>query len=906
MKPRNVVTALGFAFVAALALIFVVNVGYVVVCHHANTVAEKKSAAQQRKIAAYEFAKFVAVTDEAPSKGALRIKGHVIDANGLPVAKAKIVIADAAGHEITSNSDGSFEFDGLAARRYTLFGYAASGIAGPVTVQLQAKLEPIVLHVRAATSLTVRVRDARNKQPIAGAKIEVRGPIVYNATTDRDGRARIDNVAPGDVQVMARAQSFARQFNFAHVSADPNAAAPQVELLLVAGAPVSGVVQDTNGRPVANAQVSYEAVSTIVPIDARRDSVESDAEGRFQLDALPAGSIHVTASHAPDAPGTSELLTLDGTTPRTGVVVKLQEGVTVKGVVFTEAGTPLAGAEVRLVSASADVNAGAGARQTQSDARGEFVLRGVARGRVALAARHESGASGVVEVATGAGATVEVRLVIGRTASIAGRVVDSTGKPVATARVALNADRAGAAKMTPSEWLLAGAREEAADDAGRFEIRGVASGRYELRASRGGDGAGGPGRERLSAPIIAEAGARDVVLVVAPPARFIGRVALKGGGVPPPFTVALGARTPIPFASDDGSFVIEDLPATRVDVTVRGLSFMPKTISDAKLSAGETTDLGTIEVDPGRTITGRVVAGGVPVAGAAVRAGRVLFNDGSSRKNVLFGTRESETDNRGEFTLIGVGANKLFVSAEHPERGRSQPFEVPAGDASVSDVVLSLDGFGALAGRVVKAGTPVESVLVNVRPLAKTSGVFYGGKTRADGTFRFDKLPPGPYKVWGTKTSPSGRSFQAVAANVVNGKTAEVELDIGGGDLSLSVAVVPPNGTIAFATVALCEGIIAPHTSTELTAAMAAIDHGYSAMGTSFKGSPATFKQLAPAHYTACAAFYPPSVSHMSEAKLYAEKNDGKQAVTCIPVDLVAGSPQKHVEIRVALPPKSH
>jgi protocatechuate 3,4-dioxygenase beta subunit len=904
MRPRVIVVAVGIMFVA--------NLGYWFVRHRAiKTETEGKKADQaitSHGHHATQLVRFAVTADEAPTQGVLRLEGQVVDASGLPVAAAKIVLADAGGREADSEVDGSFAFDGLAARRYTLFAYAASGVAGPATVQLDAKTDPVVLRLHAAASLTVRVREARSKQPVKGATVEVRGPVVRAATTDGEGLARIANIAPGDVEVMARAPGFARQFGFAHLSAGQGASIVPMELLLVAGAPVSGVVQAADGKAVAGAQVSYQAVSAIMPVDIRRDGVMSDAGGRFQLDALPAGTFRIVASHPPEAPGASELLTLDGTTARTDVVVKLLEGVTVKGVVVTSEGAPVVGAEVRLVNVSVGGSAGAGARQTQSDANGQFILHGVARGRVALSARHERGASDVVEIDTSGAAAAEAKLIIGRTATISGRVVDSAGEPIEAALVALNPDRARATKMSSSEWLLAGAREEVSDGAGNFEIGGLVPGRYELRASRAGASAGGPGRERLSEPTFAEAGARGVVLVVPAAARLTGRVVRKGAA-PPAFTVALGARAPIPFASNDGVFSLDDLPPVRVDVTIRGLGFMPKTISAVKLSAGETTDLGTIEVEPGRTISGRVMAGSNPVAGATVRAGRMLFGDGSSQKGALFAglggenTRESETDERGEFMLVGVGASKLFVSAEQVERGRSQPFELPPGDESVSGIVLSLDGFGVLAGRVVKAGAPVESVLVNARPLA-ASGVFYGGQSGADGKFRFDKLAPGSYKVSSTKASLSGMSFQAVAATVVSGKTTEVELDLGGGDLSLRVAIVPSGGTIAFATVALCEGTIAPNTAAELTTAMAAIGQGYSAMGMSFKGSPAEFKQLAPARYTACAIAYPPSIGDFNEARLYAEKNEGKQAVTCVPVQLAAGSSDSRVEIHVAAPPE--
>src|SRR5207302_6199916 len=134
------------------------------------------------------------------------------------------------------------------------------------------------------------------------------------------------------------------------------------------------------------------------------------------------------------------------------------------------------------------------------------------------------------------------KLVLSRTLSIAGRVVGPDGAPMEAAHVTATPDFRGGAQVSPTEWMLGAAREEIADGAGRFEIRGVAPGRYELRASAG---APALGRERLGDAVSAEAGAHDVTLVIPRGGVLKGKLVLSDGKTPQMFTIALGGRTPI-------------------------------------------------------------------------------------------------------------------------------------------------------------------------------------------------------------------------------------------------------------------------------------------------------------------------------------------------------------------------
>src|ERR1700733_10256636 len=90
-------------------------------------------------------------------RGALRLEGQVVDVDDHPVAGATVVLSSNPPRTATTEADGGFAFDALVARPYTLVARAAHGVAGPVTARLNAKSDPIVLHLRPAAKVTTTV-----------------------------------------------------------------------------------------------------------------------------------------------------------------------------------------------------------------------------------------------------------------------------------------------------------------------------------------------------------------------------------------------------------------------------------------------------------------------------------------------------------------------------------------------------------------------------------------------------------------------------------------------------------------------------------------------------------------------------------------------------------------------------
>src|SRR5262249_24459346 len=152
------------------------------------------------------------------------------------VAGATVVIASNPPRSMLTEGDGSFAFDGLLARPYTLIARAAKGVAGPITARLTAKSEPIVLRLRPAAKLTASVGGTDGKS-ISGATVELRGADIQQATS-KAGTAVISPVVPGNYHIAAWSDGMAHSFQRIQIGKGD----AQARLILSTGAPVTGRV----------------------------------------------------------------------------------------------------------------------------------------------------------------------------------------------------------------------------------------------------------------------------------------------------------------------------------------------------------------------------------------------------------------------------------------------------------------------------------------------------------------------------------------------------------------------------------------------------------------------------------------------------------------------------------------
>ncbi|HEU5058485.1 MAG TPA: carboxypeptidase-like regulatory domain-containing protein, partial [Kofleriaceae bacterium] len=665
--------------------------------------AAKKEAAGPRRAGASDSssgqlpAASPVAMDNDPA-GDLRLEGQVLGPDDEPVGGALVLLGSVPPRTATSEKDGSFEFDKLIGRTYALSARSGDMVGGPVMHTLRASSDPVVIRLAPGASVEVTVVSAGSGAPIAGASVDAgEGPENGgpSATTDSKGLALLKGLAPGSFAVIhARAGGHAPGHALVQVPSAPGArGAARIELK--AGAPVSGVVVDESGGPIAGAQVAARDVSLPWDMPDERDLATTDDKGRFTIKAVAAGTYRFAATHKEHAPGSSEPIALDGASEKKDVRIALKAGGVAAGKVVDAGGAPVPWATVRIGSQRGALQMqDAPTRQVIAGEQGTFEVKGLARGALMAIALSETASSQPVVFDLGAARERrDLVLTLDVTGSIAGVVVDGSGEPVPEAQVAAYPDFF--AGEVGEDFSLRGPAVDSTDGGGAFTLRGLPVGNYRLFPSRSGLGQNPFARQGTKA----RTGDVRVKLVLQADGGVKGKVVFEGGGSPGLFTVSTGYVAGVPVANKDGAFELPSIAPGTHDIAIRGPDFAETFVRGVEVASGQVKDLGQVTVKRGRNVSGRVVGpDGRAVAGATVVLGKQLFGDGKSLASAeikgfeeQMGLRRTTTDGDGRYAMRGIGDKELLIAAEHEAQGRSPASQVPPGKESVT-VDLKLAG----------------------------------------------------------------------------------------------------------------------------------------------------------------------------------------------------------------------
>lgn len=269
-----------------------------------------------------------------------------------------------------------------------------------------------------------------------------------------------------------------------------------LKLQLAEGAAVVVTVVDEAARPIPGAEVRGSEL-------AERAAATTDARGEARLKPVHPGYVAVSATAPGHAPGGG--FTTIGSPGAVGrLTITLREGFPVSGRVVDEAGEAIAKARVALAGAwwSSEDDQGGSPTAVLTDDKGQFTIPAVATGTHRLTAvdgAHAPASSAPVPVIDRAVTGVTIAMKAG--GELAGRAVDTAGKPVpyATVRVV------GAGRQL---WRTA-ARQTTCDAEGAFELRGLP--REKLSARAESDQAAS---KLVDVDLTARAAQRDVSLVL--------------------------------------------------------------------------------------------------------------------------------------------------------------------------------------------------------------------------------------------------------------------------------------------------------------------------------------------------------------------------------------------------------
>lgn len=854
-----------------------------------------------------ELAEAEQVMAAAALTGRLRLEGQVIDADEAPVEGAIVSLAGTPPLKVTSEADGGFVFDGVRAGRHLLVASAGELYGGPVRVVLGEQSEPVILRLRAGTAVEVAVIDGRSSAPVAGAAVELRGLAGFEGATGADGLAALAGVAPGAYTLVVRAAGLG--VHRAELTVPPQAGRLRHQVTLLPGHRVTGRVRAPDGQPIAGALVFAESATGLAAprVDPLRDGATTGADGEFVLDSVPLGSHRFTARHPGWAPGSSAPVLVDGTTERR-VDITLEPGAALAGTVVDAGGQPVENALVR-VSQAGQGGFRPRAWEATADQAGRFTLTGLPRARLRAEARSALAASQPVDVDLRRPphrAELQLRLAVDGV--IAGHVVDPAGEPLAEVQVVALPDLGTAAS---AEGLAGRTAVDVTDAGGGFRLGGLAPGEYQLRATRNGSAASRDlyGRQGVTAKV----GQQDVRIVLAADGGVRGVVEFADGGAPPMFLVKTGVVAPTPFAGDDGEFALADVAPGVITLTISGPSFDPTVVRDVTIEPGKVTDVGTITLRKGRTLSGRVItSAGQPVAGAQVFAGYRVVGDGAELTMQAWGpggsgeTKQVTSGADGSFTIRGTGFRELALIADHPQAGRSRSVKVPASRESVS-VDLVLEPTGAIEGRVSRGGQPVEAILVNAYPQAMAHSSNFVVRSGPAGDYRIDRVTAGDYVVTAMAgSSPlSGISSQGVPVTVAPGQTARADLTLPETPVTLEVAVLRPDRThVPMAEVMVVGGSFAATTAKQVhdrAAEQAGVFYSFNII---YDGRPARVKQLNPGEHTACAIPFPDGIERRDVAVImqYVDDHIDTLPAFCVPV-MVTEQPEQRIAVDVVQPP---
>jgi protocatechuate 3,4-dioxygenase beta subunit len=627
------------------------------------------------------------------------LRGHVIDdVSGAAIANAEIVVAESALSSTPriahSDASGAFEVTGLRSGTDAIVSARADGRVALVAEPWRGS--DLMLRMRRTGTVEGRVVDADHR-PIAGAQIEVWGetndgqpiavsegnaaltgrmdgapadpsrlevtadvppiPLAALATlppempqvhlasyrTEADGTFHLDDVAPGEIEVLARHAGYGTASS-ERVRVTGGETTSGVEVVLAPAGALAGVVVDERGDGVADVRIEARSERDPWPTIAF-----TDAYGAFAIAAT--GDTVVRAVPIDRAPAELRLALASGE-HRSATLSLDPAGLALHGRVLDERGFPIEGAQLRIEALRPGT---AILRTAFSTADGSFDLGSVPTPPLRVTVDQNGYAMGTsVDVTDLNGTDIHLE----RALHASGSVTDAwSGEPIVGARVVI-----------VSESLPPLMRDAIVDREGTFSFPRLRAGTYAMRVEA-------PGYVAFEHTLVA-ASSRSGEVDVEPITLDAGQ-RLEGDVVDRLGSVAEGALVSIDGVATthtdaNGHFVLEAVPAGDAHVHVAHES--AGTIDLARHVVRGRDDVAIIAHLPGRldaapTVIAHARTRGVPVVlGAGGAIATVARGSSAERAGLRAGDAIVAIDGEAGTARMGGSGPALLTVARGGQR----------------------------------------------------------------------------------------------------------------------------------------------------------------------------------------------------------------------------------------------
>ncbi len=753
--------------------------------------------------------------------------GWVVDEGEVPIAGAEVRLEappptddlmaammmrrsfDDAASEPTwlTDAEGRFEIADLAAGRYDLAvratGYAPAKVPGVRVDEAGGRVDFGTVVLVLGASIEGRVTDP-DGAAVAGAEVAVdsgrQGFMMMRRGSSRQGQVETDakgwfvvaDLLPGQpVTLVVSKEGYGSQVASA---VQPPTEEPIAVVLRPAGRLVGRVV-DAQEEPIRGATVMAHPdrrdMTAVTLMRQRRPTwARTDADGRFLIENVEPGTLRVTA----DAKAYQNQV-------RSGVEVAagedreldfvLETGAVVMGTLTTADGEPVAQASISVTQQHEGAYSGTGGDAGgQTDVEGRYRVEGVPTGSASISVRHAERRRLEKSVEIHPGTNV-VDLVLERGFAVSGQVVAPDGTPMGGAAVSIQE----AAQNTFTPFSFGSAQAVSGVD-GTFTLTGVGAGKYAVIAKREG-----------FAPASSEA--FEVAGDVAGLLLELRRGATLEGRVLGLELEELAALALIAYSQQGGmrqgrvdyagEYAFDNLAPGRWHIQAQVAGSGRSSMVQVEVAEGVTEVEKDIEFGSGFTLSGVVLDGGQPLAGAHLSA------IGSMRSS---GQGMTGADGRFRIEGLAAGRYQLMVMSgmgvQHMET-----FEL-AGDDELRIELAT----GSVSGIVRDAtdGEPLAGAVLALEPLDAAEGLWpfqvgFGSGAESDsrGTFQLPRVRQGSWRVVATKPGYGpGEATVSVAGGAAPeveirmsptaGVSFEVVLESGAAVSSVRVTILAPSG----------------------------------------------------------------------------------------------------------------